>query len=385
MPRVINFALGIFIMNKLFLLFLLTSLILSCEKEVIQVADSSSPREGDIRNIGVKNMVLNDQHVVVASSSALQFFQVFDRTTENGEILEFTPLQKSFPNILEDQYGNIYNVFGIAEDGPDKGRSLKTLHAGVGFWFAWSSTFPKIVLADEEGTGSRVESSNPEWLVSQDYVFRGAASDGIPAINDPVFKSYTNKQILTSGLLRDDDELIIVKIGETTKIYPIKILNYHEIVNDVIDGKVFSVCYAPFTNTSSVWSRTFGTAVLEFGVSGLVYNNNILLFDRSTKSFWNQLLEISVNGAFQSTKPNRVRYFRSKWSTWKETSNTHLVLKGIDELEFDYDADPLGDYSLNHAYLPFEISSYDSRLKIKSTVLGVVIDGEAFAFRYEDF
>ncbi len=255
----------------------------------------------------------------------------------------------------------------------------------LGFWFAWSSTYPKIALGDEEGSGSIVISENEEWLVSEDFIFRGAASDGIPAINAPLFEEFSNKQVITSGVLQDDDELIIVRIGDTTKIYPVKILNYHEIVNDRIGEEAFSVCYAPFTNTSSVWSRFFGAAELEFGVSGLVYNNNILLFDRSTKSFWNQLLEISVNGAFLSTRPQRLTYFRTTWKTWKEASNSHLILSGRTVLEFDYNVDPLGDYKDNHAYIPFDISSYDSRLETKSTVYGIVVGGEAVAFRFEDF
>lgn len=84
-------------------------------------------------------------------------------------------------------------------------------------------------------------------------------------------------------------------------------------------------------------------------------------------------------------KPNRIRYFRTKWSTWKETANSHLILKGIDALQFNYDEDPLGDYSENNAYRPFEISSYDSRLSTKSTVFGIVIGAESYAFQFKEF
>jgi hypothetical protein len=372
-------------MTRFYIILFIFGALFSCEKEVIPTVDCTDPELCDIQNISVKNILVNNLEVLVVNSSALHFFQSFERKTLEGNILEFTPIQKSFPEIVEDQFGNIYDVFGHAVSGPDKGRNLKATHAGLGYWFAWSSTYPRITLDDEEGAGVAVESEDEEWLVSEDFVFRGAASDGIPAINEPEFQVHTNKQIITSGLLQDDDELIIVRSGETIKIYPIKILNYHEIVNDQIDDNLFSVCYAPYTGTSSVWSRSFGNAELEFGVSGLVYNNNILLFDRSTKSYWNQLLEISVNGAFLATRPKRITYFRTTWSTWKEVSNSHLILNGLNRLQFNYDEDPLGDYSNNHAYLPFEISSYDSRLKNKSLVYSLVIEGEAIAFRNEDF
>ena len=385
MPRVINFALGFFHMKKIISIILVLGLLHSCEKEIITKVDCLDPAECDIQNIAVKNLVLNDLEVLLVNSSALNFFQAFDRITKDGVILEFSPLQKSFPEIVEDQFGNVYNVFGVAVSGPDIGRKLKALHSGLGYWFAWSSTFPKIVFGDEVGIGSQILSENEEWLVSEEFVFRGAASDGIPAINEPEFVVHSNKQIITSGLLQDNDELIIVSIDGTTKIYPVKILNYHEIINDNIANEYFSVCYAPFTGTSSVWNRSFGAARIQFGVSGLVYNNNILMFDRSTNSYWNQILEVSVNGAFLSTKPERLSYFRTTWKTWREVGSSHMILSGIDKLEFDYDIDPLGDYSENHSYLPFEISSHDSRLQNKSLVYSMVIDGKAFAFHNDDF
>ncbi|GLR19429.1 DUF3179 domain-containing (seleno)protein [Portibacter lacus] len=368
-------------MCRLLTILIIIIVTFSCSKEELPLScTDENPCES--KSINVLNLVLGGEPIVLIYSEALAFYQSFSRRSENQVELKFEAVQKSFPIIMKDQFGVFYDVFGEVAANPNFDSGLETIHAGVGFWFVWSSIYPQLVFNDEAGDGEVLELNDSEWEVNTNYINQGASLDAIPAINSPKFKPFTNKDIFTSSFLNDRDEIIVVKIGETTKVYPIKILNYHEIVNDTINGFAYAVCYAPYTNTATVWERTINNLTLEFGVSGRIYNNNILLFDRTTTSFWNQLLEIAVNGPFQKTKIERVSYLRTTWSTWRETANTHYILIGEDNMGFDYSVDPLGDYSTNQNYLPFPISNDDDRLDSKDEVYGIEKNGEVFAFQF---
>ena len=109
----------------------------------------------------------------------------------------------------------------------------------------------------------------------------GPPRDGIPAIDNPAFVAADK-----AGFLSPADRILGLAIGKTARAYPVKILNWHEIVNDSIDSKPVAVTYCPLCGTGIAFNGNVRGSDLEFGVSGLLYNSDVLLYDRQTESPW---------------------------------------------------------------------------------------------------
>ncbi len=219
------------------------------------------------------------------------------------------------------------------------------------------------------------------WSIPRHQIYDGGpGKDGIPALTLPTFVSTE-----AASYLSDDDLVIGVKYGNTVKAYPHPILDWHEIINDDLENKAVSINYCPLTGTGIGWERTLNGAVTTFGVSGLLYNSNLILYDRSTDSHWSQMLLESVNGSLKGEKAETVAVVETSWQTWKTLyPNTQVVSvqTGFSRNYFQY---PYGDYRTNHQNIIFPISQNDQRLPAKERVHGIILDGKAKAYRFHDF
>lgn len=129
----------------------------------------------------------------------------------------------------------------------------------------------------------------------------GPAKDGIPALNDPVFKPVGEE----SGLV-DKEPVIVLTVKEKTKAYPLRILMWHEIVNDEIEGVPVVVTYCPLCNASIAYDRRVGKKILDFGVSGKLRHSDMIMYDRQTESWWQQFLGIGILGEMTDTQLTRL-------------------------------------------------------------------------------
>ena len=129
-------------------------------------------------------------------------------------------------------------------------------------------------------------------LLSADEIFRGGPpKDGIPSIDEPIFASADDADFI------DEDEWVLgIKTAAGARAYPIKILNWHEIVNDEMGGLKFVVTFCPLCGSGVVFRSAIDGNDLQFGVSGLLYNSDVLLYDRATESLWSQLLRKALAG-----------------------------------------------------------------------------------------
>ena len=123
----------------------------------------------------------------------------------------------------------------------------------------------------------------------------GPGKDGIPALTHPRFVPAS-----WAGYLRPSDLVIGVHLNGKTKAYPLRILIWHENANDVVGGQPVAVTYCPLCQSALVFDRRIGGTVREFGVSGLLYNSNVLLYDRQPRSnresLWSQIEMRAVTG-----------------------------------------------------------------------------------------
>ena len=108
----------------------------------------------------------------------------------------------------------------------------------------------------------------------------GPPKDGISSIDDPDFQS-TNE---ADEWLEDREPVVFVQVGDDARAYPIQILIWHEIVNDVIGGEPLLVSFCPLCNTAIAFKRTFNGQVLDFGTTGRLRYSNLIMYDRQTET-----------------------------------------------------------------------------------------------------
>jgi len=223
--------------------------------------------------------------------------------------------------------------------------------------------------------------SPSDWLIPSDLVVDGGpGKDGIPSIDDPQFSPVN--QI---DYLEPDDLVLGFKVGNEIRAYPHPVLDWHEIVNDDVNGTAIAITYCPLTGTGIGWNRFVGGSVTTFGVSGLLYNNNLLPYDRATDSNWSQMLLKSVNGNRIGTEIEVFPLVETTWATWQELYPDSRVLNLSTGFSRSYGVYPYGDYKTNNDFLLFPLTNDDTRLERKERGLGIIVDEEVRFYRFNDF
>jgi hypothetical protein len=120
----------------------------------------------------------------------------------------------------------------------------------------------------------------------------GPPPDGIPPIEDPVYESFDDAEVW----LTDDSPVMVVR-GETeTKVFPLAILTWHEIVNDAIDGEPIVVTYCPLCNSGLTFNAELDGVVMDFGTSGRLWRSNLVMYDRQFGNLWTQFTGEAIVG-----------------------------------------------------------------------------------------
>lgn len=203
-------------------------------------------------------------------------------------------------------------------------------------------------------------------VIPQEEVHAGGPpKDGIPALTDP--------KMISAGAadyLADDDRVIGITAGKKARAYPLRILNYHEIVNDQIAGTPVAVTYCPLCDSSAVFDRHSGDKVLEFGVSGLLYNSNVLMYDRGTDSLWSQMMTRGISGSAAKQPLKTLPMELTTWSDWSIRYPDTLVMSKETGHTREYDQSPYQFY-FDSSDLMFPVDKKDDRLGAKTLVLGI--------------
>ena len=228
-----------------------------------------------------------------------------------------------------------------------------------------------ITLASCSSDEPPIQTTPLQWLIPQEEVFDGGpGKDGIPSIDDPQFDPVENIDFL------EDDDLVIGMIRNgVAKAYPHVILDWHEIVNDEVDDLHIALTYCPLTGTGIAWNRKIDGNVTTFGVSGKLYNTNLIPYDRASDSYWSQMRLDCINGELVGRKAETISIIETSWATWKKSFPDSDVLNLNTGFNRNYDQYPYGDYITNNNRLIFPVSNFDERLPAKERVLGLV-EGE---------
>jgi hypothetical protein len=220
-----------------------------------------------------------------------------------------------------------------------------------------------------------------EWLIPFIEVKDGGVGkDGIRSIDTPIILEAN-----AVSILKDDDLVLGLKYGNTAVAYPHKILNYHEIVNHSIEDFTFSITYCPLTGTGVLYDRKIDDKITTFGVSGLLYNSNLILYDRETESKWPQMMLKSVNGAYKGKENTFHQLIATTWATWKKWYPETKVLGMNETLGINYETYPYGDYVTNNDRLLFSVTTKLRDIPQKERILGIRINDKVSHVRFSDF
>ena len=119
----------------------------------------------------------------------------------------------------------------------------------------------------------------------------GPPKDGIPSIDAPKFEAVANNKTL-----KDRSPVISLVVGTDARAYPLRILIWHEIVNDTIGSTPVAVTYCPLCNAAIVFDRRHQGRVLDFGTTGKLRNSDLIMYDRQTESWWQQFSGEAIVG-----------------------------------------------------------------------------------------
>jgi hypothetical protein len=237
------------------------------------------------------------------------------------------------------------------------------------------------------GGGSSNDSLPPgdpgaNWTLPRaEVVDGGPGQDGIPSIDRPLFSPIDSPEF---DFLQEDDYVVGIHVDGVYRAYPHPILNYHEVVNDEVDLDHFVLSYCPLTGTALAWDVNNDTRWPDFGVSGLLYNSNLILYDRDTGSHWSQMLERSVRGSRVGEAAERMQVIETTWETWKAMYPDSEVLSTETGHERDYFAYPYGTYRWNDNLL-FPVSNLDNRLHPKRRIIGIHSGPISKVYQIDDF
>ena len=119
----------------------------------------------------------------------------------------------------------------------------------------------------------------------------GVPKDGIPAVDDPEFISIQ----FASEWLDPQEPVIVLDILGQARAYPLQILIWHEIVNDKLNDRYVAVTFCPLCNASIVFDRNLNGEILDFGTTGRLRHSDLVMYDRQTESWWQQITRSRTN------------------------------------------------------------------------------------------
>ncbi len=207
----------------------------------------------------------------------------------------------------------------------------------------------------------------------------GPPRDGIPAIDAPRFIDASEVDFIENS-----DRILGLYLNGEARAYPIAIMNWHEIVNDDFGGAAVAVTFCPLCGTGMAFSAELPEKKLDFGVSGLLYQSDVLLYDRQTESLWSQLLMRAVSGPMQGTRLELLSMSHTTWQDWLKRYPNTRVLSTNTGYSRDYSRNPYLGYASSPA-IYFDVNHQaPKRYHAKEQVLGVVLNGQARAYPFSE-
>ncbi|MFQ5400149.1 MAG: DUF3179 domain-containing protein [Anaerolineae bacterium] len=207
----------------------------------------------------------------------------------------------------------------------------------------------------------------------------GVGRDSIPSLDAPIFESVEDGNLW----LADVEPVLVLTLGADSRAYPLSILIWHEIVNDVVEGKPIVVTYCPLCSSGLIFTRDVKGRILDFGTTGNLRNADLIMYDRQTESWWQQFTGEAIVGDMTGEQLTILPSAVVSWGDFKAQYPDGLVLSGDTGYERFYGETPYINYdSLTNPRAKFFDGELDRRLPTKMHLLGVKVGDVAIAYPY---
>ena len=211
----------------------------------------------------------------------------------------------------------------------------------------------------------------------KEVVWGGVSPDGIPDLQMPPVLMARE-----ASYLQDDERVFGVSINGEDRAYPIRIMNSHEMANDVLGGEHIALAYCTLCGSAIAYSAMVNGEPTTFGTSGLIYRSNKLMYDRATQTIWHQFTgepmigPLADSGIRLSFYPVEV----TDWYEWRKQHPKTTVLDietGVLPVEaYKHELDPQAiyyDFFYNSDDTMFPVWNNSNQLKDKEQVLGLSV------------
>ncbi|MCP5062504.1 MAG: DUF3179 domain-containing protein [Ignavibacteriae bacterium] len=206
----------------------------------------------------------------------------------------------------------------------------------------------------------------------------GPPKDGIPAIVNPKFTTI----LVASEWLAENEPVIYVKIDGIAKAYPLQILMFHEIVNDKIGDVPVLVSFCPLCYSGIVYNRTLNGLDVNFGVSGLLRNSDLVMYDQLSESFWQQFTGEAIVGEMLGQKLDVIQSQIISFKDFALSNPNGIVLSKETCFERPYGKNPYVGYDYESTIPLLFRGKKDNRLSQNEKVIGIRLDDFSKAYPY---
>jgi hypothetical protein len=294
--------------------------------------------------------------------------------------------------VLRDtQTGSLWNLKGEAFKGPLKGRQLEQIPAFNSFWFAWSVFYHESTIwgRDKPNKTADITDNDSDCLVPCNEIQPNLPKDRIPAFSHDDQGPVPNSELVaadspSADYLSADSFVFGVVVEGEPRAYSHNVLWHHEIYNDSVDGTDYSVTFCPLTGSGIVFQANHADKVRDFGVSGKLYNSNLVMFDRQSGTEWSQMLGRGVTGPGKGSELERLPVVETTWEKWKKMYPDTLVTPN-DLANRNYQRYPYGSYRTNHDNTFQPTNPTPSKMyKNKKRILGLVGEDSAKGYPFPE-
>jgi hypothetical protein len=280
---------------------------------------------------------------------------------------------------LEGSNGERWYPDGVADDAS---ADLASVPGHNAFWFAWSVFHPgtEVWESDTIAEAAILEDPSGECTIPCGEIFSGCSGrDCIPPLDSPTMVPVGDAAL---SYLNDDDIVLGVLTADGPRAYPHNILWWHEVANEEIAGEAFAITLCPLTGSGLRFDRRsfVDGQTVRLGVSGLLYNSNLIMWDRETESIWSQMRLEALSGPQMGSPSPMLPVLEMTWLAWKTLHPNTLALSSATGFSRDYRSYPYVRGGLDYRTNDNDTFSStrpppDDQFENKDMVFGVSVNG----------
>jgi len=299
--------------------------------------------------------------------------------------MNLPPANGAIANLrLQSPNGDRWYLDGVAEDASG---DLVSVPGHNAFWFAWSVFHPgtEVWEGDAVAPATIAEDASGQCTIPCGQIFSGCSGrDCIPPLDSPNMVPVGSPLL---SYLSDDDLVLGVLTGDGPRAYPHNILWWHEVANEEVAGEAFAVTLCPLTGSGLRFDRQrfVDGQTVRLGVSGLLYNSNLIMWDRETESLWSQMRLESISGPQIRSSSPLLSVLEMTWLAWRTLHPDTVAISSDTGFSRDYRSYPYVrggfDYRVNdNDTFSSTEPPPDAQFENKDLVFGVSVNGSFKAY-----